>query len=224
MSDDTLLVQSAAETNVPLGHGIFYVNDTIVVNGNRRLQGQGVRGTHDPNPLIPGTMILPGPSFPASKPIVKVVNGTTRVEDLQIGHWQMPNFAAIGLQVGIGGGMVNHIDRVLLRNVMVTGHFGSMALLCAGAVSSRMDFCQFWQFSPNCFATQFSDCSTWTGTGIEIHSWAAAPNAAPVWSSDGSFCNQFYGGNWSRALGDSGPYVIGSGIGMHDVYLYQESP
>lgn len=221
MSDDTAYLQNCADTNTDVGHGIFYTNSTIIVGGNHRLRGQGVRGSNDPNPIILGTMILPGPSFPIGNPIVWVQNGTSRVEDLQIGYWRMPRLAEIGLSVG---NMADPIDRVLIRNVAITGSFG-VSFLSARAVSSRMDFVQIWQFQAGACAAQFENSSTWTNTGCEVHLDAAANGAAPLNMTGGSFCVGFFGGNISTALGNPTTYVLGSGYYFSPTtFLYQESP
>lgn len=221
MSDDTALVQAASDSGVPLPNGIFTINDTIIVQGNKHLAGSGVRGTNDPNIPCLGTMLVPGSSFPVSKPMVWVQNGTSRVEDLQIGYWRMPRLAEVGLMVG---NMAQPIDRVFLKNVAVTGNFG-MTFLSARAVSSMMEFCQFWQFQPGTFCAQFENSSTWTLNGVEVHLDAVSPSAAPLWLTGGSFCIGMYGGLISRALNDAGPLTIGSGLYLSPTtFQYQESP
>lgn len=222
MSDDTALVQAAANSATPLPSGIYTINNTITVGGNCRLSGSGVRGTNDPNPVINGTMIVPGPSFPIGSSMVWVNNGTSRVEDLQIGYWNMPRLAEIGLCVG---NVAGDIDRVRIKNVMVTGAFG-MALLSARAVSSYLEFVQIWQFQPNTFAAQFHDSSSWTLVAPEIHSNAACTNAGPLWLTDTggkTKWNNCFGGLISRTVGEVDQWVYGTGMQFYGTANYHEN-
>lgn len=203
--DDTLAVQRAISTRTPLPAGACMVSAGLTVGAGERLSGQGVSVTY----------ILP---IVSGLNIVTAYQAGAVVEDLQIGTPDWPYVSGVGLYAGASV----PTDRILIRNVHITGKY-SLAFLCQMAVSSRMDFVQIWNFMPNTMAAAWLACTDWTLTQVEVHQQAdSLIGGAAVWLWYGSGDIRFFGGNISIRTGSGGQYVIGPNGRFYGTTFYLE--
>ena len=177
VTDDSATIQAGFPGNVKLPVGRCLIGTPLILSQGSTLEGSGVDAT-----ILLG--ITPDMDL-------LIITGTSRVAHLNLGQSGLPWPVRLHRGLTITG----PIDRILIDDIYVSGHFTDSAFRCdGGAASSTIRASRFWTWGEAAVTGYFLQCADWVIEGSEFHNVGAPSpsDALLLWQASSL---RFYGGN-----------------------------